>query len=258
MLRAVNARFRRLLAPLALTPLVAVAACGSSGPTPPAKPGPNVGTSLDGKVPAAIRTMPLVDASGHVRHLSDFAGKVVVLNPSLTLCQESCPMDTASLVETARRVDAAGLGKRAVFLTVTVDPRRDTPAQLAAYRKLYAGPSNWLTLTGTPSHLRTLWKYFGVWVHKVRTTEKPLPRNWRTGKPLTYDVQHSDEMFFFDGRGHQRFVISGMPHVGSGALPERLRRFLNDQGRKNLAQAGDWRVPQALQVTGWLLGHKIG
>lgn len=249
-------RLPRILAPLALAPLLALTACGS-GSTAPAKPGPNVGTALNGKVPASVRNLPFVDPSGHTHRLSDFAGKVVVLNDSMTLCQESCPMDTATLVDTARKVDAAGEGKKVVFLTVTVDPVRDTRAQMAAYRKQYAGPANWLVLTGTPAHVHALWKYLGVWTHKV-PSDKPAPRNWRTGKPLTYDIQHSDETFFFDRHGHERFVLEGMPHVTrQGDVPAKIRRFLSDNGRKNLARAGDWSVPQALQVTGWLLGHRI-
>jgi hypothetical protein len=52
---------------------------------------------------------------------------------------------------------APGLGNRVVFLSITVDPGRDTRAQLAAYRNLYApAPADWLTPTAVMA-----WVYRG-------------------------------------------------------------------------------------------------
>jgi protein SCO1/2 len=228
-----------------------LAGCGSDHVDAPQ----GVGTELDGSMPAAIEGIPLVDSTGKVHHLGDFRGKVVVLQDSMTLCQETCPMDTATLVRAARAVDAAGEGDKVVFLTVTVDPQRDTVPQLRAYRKLYGGPANWLTLTGAPRQVDRLWSFLGVYRKKV-PSDSPVPRNWRTGKPLTYDVQHADEVFFFDTRGHERFILSGMPHASRGELPKRLYHFLSSEGRQNLRK-GDWTLGQALAVTSWLLDHRL-
>lgn len=51
-----------------------------------------------------------------------------MLADSLTLCQETCPMTTANLVDMARPTQAAGQGNDVVFVTATVDPERDTPS----------------------------------------------------------------------------------------------------------------------------------
>lgn len=67
-------------------------------------------------------------------------------------------------------------------------------------------------LTGSPANVNALWTFFGVWRKK---TSDPVgasaPKDWRTGAPLTYDVAHSDEVFFLDKRGHERFVLEGPP-----------------------------------------------
>lgn len=236
--------------------LLVASGCGSS-PVP--APGPNVGTALDGAIPKAILDLPLRDSAGRVRHLSDFAGKVLVISDSMTLCQETCPLDTASVVHTARRVAAAGDSSRVEFLTITVDPQRDTVPQLRAYRRLYAGPSNWLTLTGRPQVVDELWKYFGVYRKKV-PADQPPPHNWRTGKVLTYDVQHSDEVFFLDGRQRERFILEGAPVVPDKAqIPKRVYRFLSKDGRKNVAHPADtaWTEAQAVDVVSWLLDRRI-
>ncbi len=111
--------------------------CGGGSTAAPSPPARSVGTRLDAAVPKSILALPFTDSQGHVRHLSDFAGKLLVLSDSMTLCQESCPLDTAGVVQTAREVAKAGNAHGAEFLTVTVDPQRDTPRRLAAYRKLF-------------------------------------------------------------------------------------------------------------------------
>lgn len=242
---------------LAALAVVLLAGCGQqSVPAPSAA----VGTRLDQALPADVANLHLVDSTGRTRTLAGLRGKVVVLQDSMTLCQETCPMDTAALVRTARAVDAAGLTDDVEFVTVTVDPQRDTPRQLAAYRRLYAGPhgdpANWMLLTGTPRAVDALWHDLGVYRKRVASDE-PAPRSWRTGARLTYDVEHSDEAFFFDPHLHERFILEGMPTATKAGIPSRIYRFLSKEGRDNLHTAGDWTTAQALQVVGWLTDHRI-
>lgn len=221
----------------------------------PAVPGANVGTVMDSALPQRILDLPLVDENGHATDLAAFHGKILMISDIMTLCQETCPLDTADLAATARALDADGLAAKVEFLTITIDPARDTPAQLAAYRDLYApAPSNWQALTGSTSALSALWKYFGVYIQKV-AEGTPASTNWRTGAKLTYDLNHSDEVFFIDPAGTERFLLEGMGHVASDtSLPSAMKKYLDAQGQANLnASASDgWSVPQALSVLAWL------
>jgi len=202
----------------------------------------------------------LVSSTGARFDLQQLAGKVVVISDMMTLCQETCPLDTANVVAAARAVQHAGLSSHVAFLSITIDPGRDTVARLAAYRKLYgATPADWQVATGAPAALAAFWKTLGVYIQKVPDTP-PAPRDWLTGKPLTYDLTHSDEVFFLDGHGHERFLLEGAPHLGAGApLPATLRNFLDATGRANLTHpdANDWTLPQELQVLSWLAGQAI-
>lgn len=241
--------------------LLAVAAC-SSPPTSPVRTGvgsttalERIGTPLDSAVPASVLRLPFTTSDGRTVRLSDFAGKSVVVSDAMTLCQETCPLDTATIVQTARAEDTAGPGRSEVFLSITVDPTRDTPAQLDAYRRLYSPPpANWMALTGSPATVNALWTYLGVWRAKVKEPAGPPPRNWRTGQPLAYDVQHSDEVFFLDGRGHERFVLEGPPYAARTTLPKKLYDFLNAKGRQNVSHPDSsvWTEAQARQVLSWL------
>jgi protein SCO1/2 len=228
----------------------ALAACASpahglAGTHGPA-PGAEVGTALDQALPASVLDLPLTSSDG----------KVVVISDMMTLCQETCPMDTATVVQTVRDENAQGHAGQVVYLSITVDPGRDTPAQLHAYRELFApAPTNWHLLTGQPSSVAALWKFFGVWQQKVPEGPGPAPRNWRDGAALTYDVSHSDEVFFLDRHGHERFVLEGPPTVARALVPRALRSFLNAQGRHNLTSPAstDWNESQARRVLAWLL-----
>lgn len=214
-----------------------------------------IGTSTDAVLPASVLDLPLVDATGRPHPLSSFAGKVLVISDTMTLCQETCPIDTASVVQTARAAAAAGPGDGVEFLSITIDPLRDQGAQLTAYDALFKPtPTNWMTLTGPPAAITTLWDRLGVYREKV-AQDNPQPKNWRTGATLTYDIEHSDEVFFLDAHQHERFVIEGPPHLaGKKALPATLNTFMNADGQHSLAHPDptDWTPPQAMKVIDWL------
>jgi cytochrome oxidase Cu insertion factor (SCO1/SenC/PrrC family) len=251
----------RLLLPVALVSIALVlAGCGSGSSTAALRPPKYYqGTPLNQSLPAALRKAPFTDSSGRTVHLSDFAGKVVVIQDSMTLCQEACPIDTAALVAAARHYTAtASDPDDVVFLTITVDPQRDDPAQLAAYRRQYVGATSqlpqWQLWTGSPAVVSALWKHLGVWVKKV--PQDDVVHNWRTGAKLTYDVDHSDQVFFFDGRLHERYILDGMPSIAKGTdrgtIPKRILGFTSDEGRANAEKMKGWTAPQADGVLAWI------
>lgn len=250
-------RAARLAAALVLTALVS--GCGRS-PGRPSTPAPSVGQQLDAPVPAALQSAVFVASDGRRVSLDSFSGKVIVISDVMTLCQETCPLDTANVVDAARAVDAAGLTSRVEFLSITIDPSRDTPARLAAYRKLYgSAPVNWLVLTAAPATLTAVWQALGIYIQKVADSP-PAPKDWLTGKPLTYDLTHSDELFFLAADQHERFLLEGAPHVAVGApIPAALRRFMDAQGRSNINHPDPlaWTLPQELGVISWLSGRRI-
>lgn len=243
----------------------ALAGCSSGGQHAasggPAAPGSSVGQQLSKSLPEALLQTPLVTSTGRHLTVGSLAGKVVVISDMMTLCQETCPLDTAEVVAAARAVEKSGLGDRVVFLSITVDPKRDTASRLAAYRRQFApAPADWLDVTGPAGSLAALWRDLGVYTERVPDTA-PAPRDWLTGRPLTYDITHSDEVFFVDTGQHERFLLEGPPHLSAGStLSATLRRFLDASGRRNLTHphASSWTAAQELQVLGWLIGRPIG
>src|ERR1700722_16658446 len=107
-----------------------LAACG--GAAAPAPPPPNQGRVLERPTPQRVQ---LTNQAGQAVSLASLHGKVVVLAPFLSLCQDECPLVTGAYIALQRDLRAAGMGNKVVFLETTVDPGRDTMARLAAYQK---------------------------------------------------------------------------------------------------------------------------
>ncbi len=138
-------------------------------------------------------------------------------------------------------------------MEITVDPGRDTPARLAAYSKEFG--ADWVLLTGTPANLDALWKFFGVFVQIV-PEEQPPKLDWWTGKPLTYDVDHTDGYFLIDPTGTERFSDSNPPnlhgHLGPEPHGSAQRRGIEEPRRSELAELDVG--PDALVSISWLDG----
>jgi protein SCO1 len=253
MLRRWSVRLAGALAASAL----AATGCGG-GPGAPAPPSAYLGTALDRPVPHGVADLPLTTDAGKPTSLAALHGQVVVLADFLTLCQETCPLTTGNLLVMDRAVTAAGLGGRVRFVELTVDPNRDTPWRLRAYRRLVGAPANWLLLTGSPAVIGQVWRYFGVWYQQV-AEDSPPGRDWLTGRPLTYDITHQDALIYLDEKGRERFLVVGSPDAAGAPVPPALRRFLSAQGRTDLnhPDASTWTAAEALTPIAWLTGQPI-
>lgn len=252
-------RFVRVISIVSLSVCVLVG-CGTHDPAEPASDG--VGTVTDRPVPGSIEALRFRDSSGRAVSLDSFRGKTVVISDSMTLCSEDCPLDTANVTLAARTADAAGLGDKVEFLTITVDPRRDDLHHLDAYRKLYDPHdrlANWDLLTGSHASIAKLWKYFGVFWKRV-PEDSPPDHDWLTGKPLTYDIAHSDDVLMIDSSGKERYVIQGHAHVTTpSTLPTKMRSYLSPAGRRHLDRPGGatWTPSDVLAGVSWLTGDRV-
>jgi protein SCO1/2 len=110
----------------------------------------------------------LTAQDGRPVSLSELRGKVLAINFIYATCADTCPMLTAKMARIQDRL-GADFGPRAHFLSVTVDPDRDTPAVLTRYAKLHhANPAGWAFLTGTPAEIREVARRYGVYFKRTR------------------------------------------------------------------------------------------
>jgi cytochrome oxidase Cu insertion factor (SCO1/SenC/PrrC family)/thiol-disulfide isomerase/thioredoxin len=211
-----------------------------------------IGTEL--QVPRPVPSVPLIAANGKPSSLSAWRGKWVILAPSMTLCHEVCPLTTGALMELVNDVRLAGLSRQVVIAEATVDPWRDSPFRLRAYQELTG--ANFQMLTGTQSEIERLWKFFGVYYVRV-PQGKPPDVDWLTHKPETFDVQHTDAIFFIDPAGQERIVDEGMADV-DGQLSPALKSLLSSEGVQNLEHPQfPWTPSQALDDLYYLMNRTV-
>lgn len=192
---------------------------------------------------------------GQTVHLASWSGRTVLLVPFLTLCQDVCPLTTGDLLQVEQSLRTGHGASRVQIVELTVDPARDTPARLAAYAKLTG--ADWQFVTAPPGELRRLQKFFGFYYQRV-PEEKPAGLDWLTHKPLTYDMDHSDDYFVIDPAGIERVVNDAAPDFG-GRLNPTLYKFLSPLGREHLKRTPEpnWTPANALQALGLVLHRSL-
>ncbi len=109
----------------------------------------------------------LTNQDGQRVSLSALRGKVVAITFIYTTCVDTCPLLTAKMASLQGRL-GGDFGPRVHFLSITVDPARDTPEVLKRYAGAHgAQGAGWAFLTGTPSEIRAVAKHYGVYYRKT-------------------------------------------------------------------------------------------
>lgn len=104
----------------------------------------------------------LIDQAGRTVVFSALGERVLLVDFIYTRCPGPCPVQTSRQVALQRRIPEA-LRPRVRFLSLSLDPEHDQPAELARYAKERgADVSNWSFLTGPSETLAKLARAYGV------------------------------------------------------------------------------------------------
>lgn len=116
-----------------------------------------------GQVEVRLVDAPLVDQDGRARRLaSDVVGdRLVVLSFVFTTCTTICPIISGRLTQLQDRLGGR-LGQEVRLVSISIDPRRDTPARLKAYAERHRAGPDWLHLTGEPDDVEQVLRGLGV------------------------------------------------------------------------------------------------
>jgi protein SCO1/2 len=244
----------------ALCVVTMLAACSSSSSSPSASTSRFAssgafGTAIDKPVPARLLHLELTNQHGQKVDLASWPSKTVLLVPFLGLCSDVCPMTTGNLLQAQQSLDANHAGSRVQIVELTVDPERDTPARLAAYAKITG--ASWQLVTEPPAVRDALARFFGFTYERV-PQDNPPAIDWWTGKPLTYDVNHSDDYFVIDPQGNERVVNDASPDF-HGHLSPKLYKFLSALGHQHLNHPPepDWTPTNVLEALGVVLNRHL-
>ena len=167
------------------------------------------GSSLADIGPAPA--VDLVDAEGHPFSLGSLKGRAVLVSFIYTTCNGSCPMTTARLDRARRSLQEEGLwGRSVAFVSITLDPARDTPEVLTRYARAYrADPKSWHFLTGPPDRVAKVIADWDMWA--------------RLGPSGVLD--HPSRIFLVDPSGRRREIYN-LETLTPGAVVQDVRTVL--------------------------------
>lgn len=111
--------------------------------------------------------VPLTTHDGKTVHFFEdlIKDKVVVINFIYTHCPDTCPLETAQLVE-VQKIMGDRVGKDVFFYSISIDPERDTPEVLKEYRERFK--ARWTFLTGDKQDIIKLRKKLGLYIPEIQ------------------------------------------------------------------------------------------
>jgi protein SCO1 len=91
-------------------------------------------------LPAAV----LQDAGGKTFRLQDYRGKLVLVTFMYTGCADACPILETNFKQVYQSIAKQYLGKNVVLVSISFDPKRDTPKTLNEYAHMIGADGvNW-------------------------------------------------------------------------------------------------------------------
>lgn len=152
--------------------------------------------------PAAIGgPFQLVDQDGRAVDEAVLKGKWSAVFFGFTYCPDVCPGTLQALNAAADQLGAKGRDFQVVF--ISIDPKRDTPAQMKAYLEGQSLRPGTLGLTGTADQTAAAAKVYRAYFETV-------------GEGEDYTVNHSTTAYLMDPNG-----VFDRP-LGYGMTPEQM------------------------------------
>ncbi len=142
--------------------------------------------------------------------LQNFRGKVVFLFFGYTKCPDICPTSLAFITEILNSLSDEELTK-VKSIVISVDPKRDTPEDLAEYVE-YFHP-NFIGVTGSEKEIAEVSKLYGTQYYEVELE----------GSAFGYAVNHSAAVYLVQPDGGLRFIF---PHATPPSVMLEAVRYL--------------------------------
>ncbi|WP_299008810.1 SCO family protein [uncultured Caulobacter sp.] len=147
-----------------------------------------------GRQPAAAVGGPfqLVDQNGTPTTEKVLKGKWSAVFFGFTYCPDVCPGTLQGLAAATEQLGPKAKDLQIVF--ISIDPERDTPAQMKAYLSADYVPKSTIGLTGTQAQVDAAAKAYKVYYAKV-------------GTGPGYTMDHSTAIYLMDPKGRFKTVI---------------------------------------------------
>jgi protein SCO1/2 len=173
----------------------------------PRAPSPPVAATLLPE-PRALPAVDLVDSAGARLDLGAFRGRFSLLYFGFTRCPDVCPLTLKTLADARANLAARSPLVVPQIVFVSVDPSRDTPADIATYLGRF-DPA-FVGATGSAERLAPLLAALGVTVEKHRHDGDD------------YTVTHNDTLYVI-GPGAELVAVASGPHDAATVASDFLK-----------------------------------
>jgi protein SCO1/2 len=154
----------------------------------------------------------MTDQTGKRVDESLLKGKWTAVFFGYTYCPEACPTTLTTLAKAQDQLGPKAQKLQVVF--VSIDPERDTPAQLKTYLSSQSFPKGTIGLTGSAADVAKAAKAYKVFYQK-------------SGTGPDYAMDHSTALYLMDPKGRfDRVIAYGLP-------PEEVARQIADAMRND-------------------------
>lgn len=166
--------------------------------------------------PRQLTDFSLTDSTGRTVTRADLEGKVLAVSFLFTSCALTCPAVSERMGQIqqllANQTDIR-------LLSLTVDPRTDTPSALAKWGARYGADTNrWLLLTGSKA---TLYGLIGV---SFLATDASDPFNYMPG-----NFTGTERIAVVDKQGHIRAYFDGTRPETTAAVAAEMERLEHEK-----------------------------
>lgn len=156
----------------------------------------------------------LTDQNGNTVSFKNFDKRIFVANFFYTSCPSVCSAVNANM-------DSLDVNYRknnmVYFLSITVDPDKDTPAELKKYAKAYKPSNKWLFLTGDTATIYNL-AHNGLQVNALKTADGTFVLD--------------DKMILVDAEKRIRGYYSGSSRADVVKLNDEIKVLISEELRK--------------------------
>lgn len=158
-----------------------------------------------------LTAFQLVDRSGHAITREDLAGKILAVNFVFTSCSLSCKavnFEMEKIQTLVRGMDDV------VLVSLTVDPRTDTPAVLSRFAAgFHADPDRWLFLTGEKAELYRL------------IESSFIPRSPELDGLIPGGFANTDRIFLVNRQGKVAASVNGLKRGIAASVVEEISKL---------------------------------
>jgi protein SCO1 len=166
--------------------------------------------------PRNLVDFSLTDRSGRVVTRSDLEGKILVVDFLFTSCSETCPVVNRQMAQIQQLTTNEPEVK---LVSLTVDPRDDTPDVLAKYGQTFGADTNrWLFLTGDKAALYSL---IG---QSFLAKDQDDPFGYMPG-----NFSHTERIAVMDSEGKLRGYFDGLNQNTAGAVVDEIEQMKKEK-----------------------------